>query len=154
MNRYISSLNKKKGFTLIEIMAALAIFLILSLSIGQILTSSSKIESKSNNRLENINYVKAVVDIFDVKRGDGTDNETISNDRFNYFLNNGVVTISFDNMDELEKKILGTYTGTDGTTYSAIIKVSNEESNIYKVEATVKDNEKGNEVDKKIYISR
>ena len=38
--------------------------------------------------------------------------------------------------------------------YSAIIKVSNEESNIYKVEATVKDNEKGNEVDKKIYISR
>lgn len=154
MNRYISSLNKKKGFTLIEIMAALAIFLILSLSIGQILTSSSKIESKSNNRLENINYVKAVVDIFDVKRGDGTDNETISNDRFNYFLNNGVVTISFDNMDELQKKILGTYTGTDGTTYSAIIKVSNEESNIYKVEATVKDNEKGNEVDKKIYISR
>lgn len=154
MNRYISSLNKKKGFTLIEIMAALAIFLILSLSIGQILTSSSKIESKSNNRLENINYVKAVMDIFDVKRGDGTDNETISNDRFNYFLNNGVVTISFDNMDELEKKILGTYTGTDGTTYSAIIKVSNEESNIYKVEATVKDNEKGNEVDKKIYISR
>lgn len=154
MNRYISSLNKKKGFTLIEIMAALAIFLILSLSIGQILTSSSKIESKSNNRLENINYVKAVVDIFDVKRGDGTDNETISNDRFNYFLNNGIVTVSFDNMDELEKKILGTYTGTDGTTYSAIIKVSNEESNIYKVEATVKDNEKGNEVDKKIYISR
>ena len=154
MNRYISSLNKKKGFTLIEIMAALAIFLILSLSIGQILTSSSKIESKSNNRLENINYVKAVMDIFDVKRGDGTDNETISNDRFNYFLNNGVVTISFDNMDELQKKILGTYTGTDGTTYSAIIKVSNEESNIYKVEATVKDNEKGNEVDKKIYISR
>lgn len=154
MNRYISSLNKKKGFTLIEIMAALAIFLILSLSIGQILTSSSKIESKSNNRLENINYVKAVMDIFDVKRGDGTDNETISNDRFNYFLNNRVVTISFDNMDELEKKILGTYTGTDGTTYSAIIKVSNEESNIYKVEATVKDNEKGNEVDKKIYISR
>ena len=73
---------------------------------------------------------------------------------FNYFLNNGVVTISFDNMDELEKKILGTYTGTDGTTYSAIIKVSNEESNIYKVEATVKDNEKGHEVDKKIYISR
>ena len=154
MNRYISSLNKKKGFTFIEIMAALAIFLILSLSIGQILTSSSKIESKSNNRLENINYVKAVVDIFDVKRGDGTDNETISNDRFNYFLNNGIVTVSFDNMDELEKKILGTYTGTDGTTYSAIIKVSNEESNIYKVEATVKDNEKGNEVDKKIYISR
>ena len=154
MNRYISSLNKKKGFTLIEIMAALAIFLILSLSIGKILTSSSKIENKSNNRLENINYVKAVMDIFDVKRGDGTDNETISNDRFNYFLNNGVVTISFDNMDELQKKILGTYTGTDGTTYSAIIKVSNEESNIYKVEATVKDNEKGNEVDKKIYISR
>lgn len=154
MNRYISSLNKKKGFTLVEIMAAMAIFLILSLSIGKILTSSSKIENKSNNRLENINYVKAVMDIFDVKRGDGTDNETISNDRFNYFLNNGVVTISFDNMDELEKKILGTYTGTDGTTYSAIIKVSNEESNIYKVEATVKDNEKGNEVDKKIYISR
>lgn len=154
MNRYISSLNKKKGFTLVEIMAAMAIFLILSLSIGKILTSSSKIENKSNNRLENINYVKAVMDIFDVKRGDGTDNETISNDRFNYFLNNGVVTISFDNMDELQKKILGTYTGTDGTTYSAIIKVSNEESNIYKVEATVKDNEKGNEVDKKIYISR
>ena len=43
MNRYISSLNKKKGFTLVEIMAAMAIFLILSLSIGKILTSSSKI---------------------------------------------------------------------------------------------------------------
>ncbi|CDM68493.1 Hypothetial membrane protein [Clostridium bornimense] len=154
MNSNMSSKNKKKGFTLVEIMAAMAIFLILSLSIGNLLTSSAKIENKSNNRLENINYVKAVMDIFDVKRGDGTDNETISNDRFNYFLNNGVVTISFDNMDELEKKILGTYTGTDGTTYSAIIKVSNKESNIYKVEATVKDNEKGNEVDKKIYISR
>ena len=153
MNRIASSENKKDGFTLIEIMAAMAIFLILSLSIGSMLSSSSKIENKSNNRLENINYVKAVMDIFDVKRGDGTDNETISNKRFNDFVNKTTI-IDFDNMDELEKKILGTYTGTDGTTYSATIKVSKAESNIYKVEATVKDNKKGNEVDKKIYISR
>ena len=153
MNRIASSENKKDGFTLIEIMAAMAIFLILSLSIGSMLSSSSKIENKSNNRLENINYVKAVMDIFDVKRGDGTDNEIISNKRFNDFVNKTTI-IDFDNMDELEKKILGTYTGTDVTTYSATIKVSKAESNIYKVEATVKDNKKGNEVDKKIYISR
>ena len=57
-NTYV--IKRKNGFTLVEIMAALAIFLILSLSIGQMLTSSSKMENKSNRRLENINYVKVI----------------------------------------------------------------------------------------------
>ena len=149
-NTYV--IKRKNGFTLVEIMAALAIFLILSLSIGQILTSSSKMENKSNRRLENINYVKAIMDIFDVKRGDGTDSETIGNSRFNYFVGKDV-TIKFDNMDELEKKILGTYTGTDGTAYTAVITVSLKEENIYVVKATVTDSH-GDGVEKKIYISR
>lgn len=149
-NTYI--INRKKGFTLVEIMASLAIFLILSLSIGQMLTASSKMENKSNKRLENINYVKAIMNIFDVKRGDGTDTETISNSRFNYFVGKDI-TIKFDNMDELIKKILGTYTGKDGVDYTAVITVSFKEENIYVVKAIVKDS-RGDEVEKKIYISR
>ncbi|MBM6838569.1 type II secretion system protein, partial [Clostridium saudiense] len=62
--------SKKKGMTLVEVMAAMAILSILFVAISSLMINVVKSEIRADEKLEINNYIKSALTLFDVKSVD------------------------------------------------------------------------------------
>lgn len=118
--------HKKRGITLIEVMAAIAIISILFVSISQFILSVAKNEAISERKLENYGYLKNILSIFENKLVKCEDNLDLY--------------ISFDNVAEMQEKILNLQEDiNENKEYKLNIKINliDEVNNIYRVFAKV-----------------
>ena len=88
----IKNTNRKKGMTLVEIMAAMAILSILFVGISGLMISIVKTEARADEKLEINNYIKSALTLFDVKSANVE----------NYIVKK---TINFDDLDDMQNKI-------------------------------------------------
>ena len=148
--------KRKKGMTLVELMAAMAILLILFTSISQFLVNITKIEDKSNTMLENTTYIKAALTMFERKSNSSTEYYITDKNVFLKYKDPNGITIYFDTIEEMQNKIKSGVSVVDNNKkYNIKIKSTLIQDNIYKIEATLKNNKKfNNEISKKIYIVR
>lgn len=118
--------HKKRGITLIEVMAAIAIISILFVSISQFILSVAKNEAISERKLENYGYLKNILSIFENKLVKCEDNLDLY--------------ISFDNVAEMQEKILNLQEDiNENKEYKLNVKINliDEVNNIYRVFAKV-----------------
>lgn len=118
--------HKKRGITLIEVMAAIAIISILFVSISQFILSVAKNEAISERKLENYGYLKNILSIFENKLVKCEDNLDLY--------------ISFDNVAEMQEKILNLQEDiNENKEYKLNIKINliDEVNDIYRVFAKV-----------------
>ena len=163
----IKKYDKKKGMTLVEIMAAMAILSILFVAISSFMLNLVKSENRSNSYLNTTNYLKAALEVFELKAGgditDSSDSRQyyIEKDKFELFIDKEVY-IYFNNMDEMLSKITNAnfeiidriyYT----TKYKLKIKVTDKilQKDLYLVQVEMKYGKSNDDVNKKeIYINR
>ena len=131
--------NKKKGMTLVEIMAAMAILSILFIGISGFLIGIVKNEAKANRKLESDGYLKNALLMFESGIVSPSDN-------LNF-------TVGFDNIEEMKTGITTLQnTNEDNKMYKITVKSNLEnQNNLYKVEATFK-NSRNEEYSKHIYV--
>ena len=132
--------DKKKGMTLVEVMAAMAILSILFVAISSLMINVVKSEIRADEKLEINNYIKSALTLFDVKSVD-IDNYT------------SMRTINFDDLDDMQYKIKNIKNLTDNEgKFSIDIIAELQESGLYKVTAYMKN--KNVEDTKIIIVSR
>ena len=132
--------DKKKGMTLVEVMAAMAILSILFVGISSLMINVVKSEVRADEKLEINNYIKSALTLFDVKSVD-IDNYT------------SMRTINFDDLDDMQYKIKNIKNLTDNEgKFSIDIIAELQESGLYKVTAYMKN--KNVEDTKIIIVSR
>ena len=132
--------SKKKGMTLVEVMAAMAILSILFVGISSLMINVVKSEVRADEKLEINNYIKSALTLFDVKSVD-IDNYT------------SMRTINFDDLDDMQYKIKNIKNLTDNEgKFSIDIIAELQESGLYKVTAYMKN--KNVEDTKIIIVSR
>ena len=138
----IKKYDKKKGMTLVEVMAAMAIFSILFVGISGFIINVAKSEGRSERKLESDGYLKNTLLMFEsglVKPIDGLN-----------------FTVKFDDIIEMQEGIQKVIQGdtsvkTSGT-YEINIQINSESSDsLYKVDARFK-NSRGEEYSKYIYV--
>ncbi|MBM6861369.1 type II secretion system protein [Clostridium saudiense] len=118
--------SKKKGMTLVEVMAAMAILSILFVAISSLMINVVKSEIRADEKLEINNYIKSALTLFDVKSVD-IDNYT------------SMRTINFDDLDDMQYKIKNIKNLTDNEgKFSIDIIAELQESGLYKVTAYMK----------------
>ena len=118
--------DKKKGLTLVEVMAAMAILSILFVAISSLMINVVKSEVRADEKLEINNYIKSALTLFDVKSVD-IDNYT------------SMRTINFDDLDDMQYKIKNIKNLTDNEgKFSIDIIAELQESGLYKVTAYMK----------------
>ena len=118
--------DKKKGMTLVEVMAAMAILSILFVGISSLMINVVKSEVRADEKLEINNYIKSALTLFDVKSVD-IDNYT------------SMRTINFDDLDDMQYKIKNIKNLTDNEgKFSIDIIAELQESGLYKVTAYMK----------------
>lgn len=141
--------TKKKGMTLVEVMAAMAILSILFVGISGMISTIIKSETKSNELLDNSTIAKAVLSIFEV-----SGNEYITDEKFNELLDNDKI-YKFDTISNLKEQILESKPN-DGDKYTVELKVDmqGEESNLYKIKVAVYNNKSNDSHEKYIYVYR
>lgn len=135
----IKKYSKKKGMTLVEIMAAIAILSILFIGISGLLIGIVKNEAKANRKLESDGYLKNALLMFE-------SGVVSPNGSLNF-------KVKFDNITEMQQGIATLQDTNKGNgTYEIIIKISSENNNdLYKIDATFK-NSKDEEYSKHIYV--
>ena len=156
----IKNRDKKKGMTLVEIMAAMAIFSILFVAISSLMVNTAKIESKSNTLLDNTTIVKSVLTVFEVNGdGDGT-GEYISNERFEELKISSnsnpdkLIEIEFNTINNMQKQLISG-DNSDGNNYTAKIKIEKVAGKkLYLINVNLKNNIKNEFVEKKMFINR
>ena len=145
--------KKKKAFTLIEVIAAIAILAIALAGILEGFTVSNKLWARSNGKYNNTNYAKSIVEIYKAKLEDKSPQISLAQRN-----------IGFNNEDELNAVLeqIKSNPETAGITedtskiYSAKLQVKDITSNednlnigaknkIYKLIVTVKNRNKANE---------
>ena len=131
--------NRKKGMTLVEIMAAMAVLSILFIGISGLIISTVNNEAKSNRKLESDGYLKNALLMFE-------SGVVSPSDSLNF-------KVSFDNITEMQQGIDTLENTNKGNgTYEITIKITSENNNdLYKVNATFR-NSKGEEYSKHIYV--
>ena len=132
----IRKYDKKKGMTLVEIMAAMAILSILFVGISGLIINVAKSEGRSERRLESDGYLKNALLMFE-------------SDGLNF-------TVKFDDIIEMQegikKVIQGDMSVKTSGTYEINIQINSESSDsLYKVDARFK-NSRGEEYSKYIYV--
>ncbi|MBD7915998.1 prepilin-type N-terminal cleavage/methylation domain-containing protein [Clostridium sp. Sa3CUN1] len=133
--------SNKKGMTLVEIMAAMAILSILFIGISSFIIGIVNSEAKTNRKLESDGYLKNALLMFEsgvVSPGDSLN-----------------FTVSFDNIEQMKTGIETLQNTNEGNgIYKITITTNLEgENNLYKVEATFK-NSRNEEYSKHIYVLR
>ena len=88
----IKKTDRKKGMTLVEVMAAMAILSILFVGISGLMISIVKTEVRSDEKLEINSYIKSALTLFDVKSAN-VENYTVKK------------IINFDDLDDMQYKI-------------------------------------------------
>ncbi len=161
--------NKKKGITLVEMMASLAILLILFCGITNMILTNMKAEIKSNTRMENISYIKAIMAMFEVepkveKTTDGggesttTASEYISNNIFANNLLGKETYFTFNNFEGLKTKLINGYVTTsipsNNDNYLATLNVEEVKNYLYKIDVNVENIFKNEVTEKTLYINK
>ena len=116
--------DRKKGMTLVEVMAAMAILSILFVAISGLMINAVKIENRADKILEISNYLKSALLIFDEKMANVSDYIVEKN-------------IEFSNVNEMQKRIVNKDEISTGK-YSMNIKSELQSDGLYKVTATMK----------------
>lgn len=155
--------DRKKGMTLVEIMAAIAILSILFVGISSYMLNIVKAENRSKQYLDTTNYLKAALDVFKLKAGgevsDSSDTRKyyIEKDKFDNFVNKDFY-VYFDDMEEMLKKLTdATVEYSNVANYTTkyelnvnVSKVTDKELYLVKVEMNY-----GGSIDsKELYINR
>lgn len=117
-------IDRKKGMTLVEVMAAMAILSILFVAISGLMLNAVKIENRSDKILETNNYLKSALIVFDEKMADVSE----------YIVEK---TIEFSNVNEMQRRIINSDQSSTGK-YSMNIKSELQSDGLYKVIATMK----------------
>lgn len=115
---------RKKGMTLVEVMAAMAILSILFVAISGLMINAVKIENRADKILEISNYLKSALLIFDEKMANVSDYIVEKN-------------IEFSNVNEMQKRIVNKDEISTGK-YSMNIKSELQSDGLYKVTVTMK----------------
>lgn len=120
----IKNTNRKKGMTLVEVMAAMAILSILFVGISGLMINIVKSENRAEQKLEINNYIKSALVLFDSK--------SVNVEKYK-----DGKTILFDDLNEMQSKIIsGDESGTGK--YSIYIISSPKDNDFYKVTAHIK----------------
>lgn len=140
---------RKKGMTLVEVMAAMAILSILFVGISGMIITIIKSETKSNAFLDNATIAKSILSMFEV-----SGNKYITDENFNNLLNDDKI-YNFNTINSVEEQILGTG-NSDGNKYTLELKIDKkpETINLYKITVKVYDNITDDSQEKYIYIYR
>ena len=142
----IKKTDRKKGMTLVEVMAAMAILSILFMGISSFIIGIVRNEAKSERKLESDGYLKNALLMFEsgVVSLDKVKEyfEVNPNKNFNF-------SVSFNDVLEMQEKIEKLAKDEDGT-YTLTISIS-ESGDLYRVNATFT-NERREEYSKHVYI--
>ena len=135
----------KKGMTLVEIMAAIAILSILFIGISNLIIGIVNSEAKANRKLESDGYLKNA--LLMVESG------VVSPSSFSE------LQVYFNNIDEMKERIEKLQNmddnDSDNNNYKYKIEIITEsqgENNLYKVEATLYNNSRNEKYKKHIYV--
>lgn len=134
----IKNIDRKKGMTLVEVMAAMAILSILFVGISGLIIGTAKSEGKSNRKLESDGYLKNALLMFE--SGLVSPSDSLS------------FTVKFDDIIEMQEgiKTLSNTNMGNGTYEISITSSLESNNNLYKVNAIFK-NSRGEEYSKYIY---
>lgn len=135
----IKKYDKKKGMTLVEIMAAMAILSILFVGISGLIIGTAKSEGKADRKLESDGYLKNALLMFE--SGLVSPSDSLS------------FTVKFDDIIEMQEgiKTLSNTNIGNGTYEISITSSLESNNNLYKVNASFK-NSRGEEYSKNIYV--
>lgn len=118
--------GKKKGMTLVEIMAAIAILSILFLGISQLIVGTVKSEARAEEKLEINNYLKSALTLFDVKIANVEDYQIKQ-------------VINFKDLEDMQYKIKNINSLNDNNgKFSIEIESKLQDNGLYKVKAHMK----------------
>lgn len=132
----IKKTDRKKGMTLVEVMAAMAILSILFMGISSFIIGIVRNEAKSERKLESDGYLKSALLMFE------SGVVSPSGDSLEF-------TIKFNDILEMQEKIEKLANGGEGI-YILKITVTTV-GDLYRVDATFK-NERDEEYSKHIYV--
>lgn len=139
----IKKYDKKKGMTLVEVMAAMAIFSILFVGISGFIINVAKSEGRSERKLESDGYLKNALLMFEsgvVKPSNLLNSNST-----------GKITIKFNDINEMQDRIEKLEETTEVSTYIIEITARIEDGNLYTLDATFI-NERGERYSKYIYV--
>ena len=129
--------SKKKGMTLVEVMAAMAILSILFMGISSFIIGIVRNEAKSERKLESDGYLKNALLMFE--SGVVSPSNSLS------------FTVEFDDIIEMQNEIEKLANGGEGIYTLKITTTDSEEGNLYKINATFT-NEREESYSKHIYV--
>ena len=151
--------DKKKGMTLVEVMAAMAILSILFAAISGLMINTVKIEDRSNVLLDNSSIIKAIMIVFETDSDIGNDSENINNERFNQLkpINDGDIKttiINFDTIEGMQDQLINGTISLVGK-YKAEISIEKlRGKKLYKISTTLTNTLKQQSIEKEIIINR
>lgn len=151
--------DKKKGMTLVEVMAAMAILSILFAAISGLMINTVKIEDRSNVLLDNSSIIKAIMLVFETDSDSSNDSENINNERFNQLkpINDGEIKTTIINFDTIEGMQDQLINGTISLVGKYKAKISIEKlrgKKLYKISTTLTNTLKQQSIEKEIIINR
>ncbi|WP_195986833.1 prepilin-type N-terminal cleavage/methylation domain-containing protein [Clostridium sp. D53t1_180928_C8] len=143
----IKNNKSKKAFTLIELMASLAIVTILFGVIGTFIVTLVKLEDKSNTYLSNTPYIKSIMDLASVENNFKKIKELSNNEEIIYF----------DEINELQDKLLSNISNIEDLSknYKAeiIIEAKDRVNELYLLKVKITNlKKKNNFIEKEMYI--
>lgn len=151
--------DKKKGMTLVEVMAAMAILSILFAAISGLMINTIKIEDRSNVLLDNSSIIKAIMLVFETDSDSSNDSENINNERFNQLkpINDGEIKttiINFDTIEGMQDQLINGTISLVGK-YKAEISIEKlRGKKLYKISTTLTNTLKQQSIEKEIIINR
>lgn len=118
--------SKKKGMTLVEIMAAIAILSILFMGISGLILGAVKSEVRADDKLETNNYIKSALTLFDTKIANVEDYQIKK-------------IINFEDLEDMQYKIKNINSLNDNNgKFSIEIESKLQDNGLYKVKAHMK----------------
>ena len=154
----ITPLNKKydrkKGLTLVEIMAAMAILSILFVGISTMMINTAKTEDKSNVLLNNTAIIRAIFTSFEVNTDGSRTIDYINNTRFYNLKEKVNITLRFNTIENMQQQLKDDLIISDGSNYIAEITIRDDGDNIYNIKINLINNIKNEDITKEMYVYR
>ena len=154
----ITPLNKKydrkKGMTLVEIMAAMAILSILFVGISTMMINTAKTEDKSNVLLNNTAIIMAIFTSFEVNTDGSRTIDYINNTRFYNLKEKVNITLRFNTIENMQQQLKDDLIISDGSNYIAEITIRDDGDNIYNIKINLINNIKNEDITKEMYVYR
>ncbi|SFB45029.1 prepilin-type N-terminal cleavage/methylation domain-containing protein [Clostridium frigidicarnis] len=118
----------KHGFTLVEVIAAIAILSIIFVSISSFMLFSVKMESNSNSKVNKLSLVKSSMEVLN-----SSDDDSLLNK-----YTNGISYVYFDDLEELKNEMLNKNKNKFKDISSNTAKENNKENKKYSIALNVK----------------